>query len=63
MLRVRVDASGNVEGIDIHKSSGSDRLDKAALAAVRQWRFVPARQGNRPVAGVALVPINFQLES
>jgi outer membrane biosynthesis protein TonB len=30
---------------------------------VRQWRFVPARQGERAVAGVAIVPINFQLES
>jgi protein TonB len=63
MLRVRVDAAGKVEGIELHQSSGSDRLDKAALAAVRQWRFVPARQGERAVAGVAIVPINFQLES
>ena len=36
MLRVRVDAAGKVEEIAIHKSSGSERLDKAALAAVRQ---------------------------
>jgi protein TonB len=63
MLRVRVDAAGKVEDIDIEKSSGSERLDKAALAAVRHWRFVPARQGERPVAGVALVPISFTLES
>ncbi len=63
MLRVRVDAAGTVEGVDIHKSSGFDRLDKAALAAVRQWRFVPARQGDRAVAGVALVPIHFELEA
>lgn len=62
-LRVRVDASGNVESVELQHSSGSERLDRAALAAVRQWRFVPARQGDRPVAGVAIVPINFQLES
>lgn len=62
MLRVRVDAAGNVEGIELHKSSGSQRLDDAALAAVRRWRFVPARAGDRTVAGVALVPIHFQLE-
>ena len=63
MLRVRVDAAGNVESVEIHKSSGFERLDKAALAAVRQWRFVPARQDDRAVAGVALVPIHFQLEA
>lgn len=63
MLRVRVDAAGNVEGVELHQSSGSDRLDNAALAAVRRWRFVPAREGDRAVAGVALVPIHFELES
>ena len=63
MLRVRVDAAGSVEGIEIHKSSGSQRLDDAALAAVKRWRFAPARQGDRPISGVALVPIHFQLES
>lgn len=61
-LRVQVDAAGQVTGIEIHQSSGHERLDKAALAAVRQWRFVPARRGDRAVAGVALVPITFQLE-
>lgn len=63
MLRVRVDAAGGVEGVEIHKSSGSQRLDDAALAAVKRWRFAPARMGDRPVSGIALVPINFQLES
>lgn len=63
MLRVRVDATGQVEGIEMHQSSGSARLDDAALAAVKRWRFVPARSGERAVAGVALVPVHFQLES
>jgi protein TonB len=62
MLRVRVDASGQVAGIEIHKSSGSQRLDDAALAAVRLWRFVPARSGDQAIAGIALVPIDFRLE-
>lgn len=62
MLRVRVDAAGNVQGIELHQSSGFQRLDEAALAAVKRWRFVPARAGERTVAGVAIVPIHFQLE-
>jgi protein TonB len=62
ILRVQVDASGKVAGIEIHQSSGFERLDKAALAAVRRWRFEPARSGDRAIAGVALVPISFQLE-
>ena len=62
LLRVAVDESGRVARIDVEKSSGSRRLDSAALAAVKRWRFVPARSGGRAVAGIALVPINFQLE-
>jgi protein TonB len=62
-LRVRVDVGGNVEGIEVHKTSGHQRLDDAALAAVKRWRFVPAKSGERAVAGVAIVPIHFQLES
>jgi periplasmic protein TonB len=62
LLRVRVDPAGRVEGIDLEKSSGSERLDAAALAAVKRWRFAPARQGGRAIAGVAIVPIDFQLE-
>ena len=63
MLRVRVDAEGMVQGAEIHRSSGFERLDAAALAAVKRWRFAPARQGGRAVAGVAIVPINFQLDT
>jgi protein TonB len=62
LLRVDVDARGKVTRIALEKSSGSDRLDSAALAAVKHWRFAPARAGDRAVAGVAIVPINFQLE-
>jgi protein TonB len=29
---------------------------------VRRWKFVPARQGERPVAAWVLVPILFRLE-
>ena len=61
-LRVQVDTSGRVAGIEIEKSSGYERLDTAAIAAVRRWKFAPAQSGDQPVAGVALVPINFALE-
>ena len=62
MLRVRVDAQGRAEDVQVKTSSGSFRLDDAALATVREWRFVPARQGDRAVAAWVLVPIVFKLE-
>lgn len=62
LLRVLVSADGRAERVELKGSSGSTRLDRAALDAVRQWRFVPARQGEKTLAAWVLVPISFQLE-
>ncbi len=56
-------AAGRAETVDVRTSSGSPRLDNAALETVRRWRFVPARQGDHAVAAWVLVPINFTLEN
>jgi len=36
---------GTVEALDIARSSGHRRLDEAALAAARTWRFHPRTGG------------------
>lgn len=61
-LRVRVAASGRPESVNIVASSGFARLDQAALDAVGEWQFVPARQQGLAVAGWVEVPIQFNLE-
>jgi len=62
MLRVYVSAQGAAEKVEIRTSSGSLHLDQAAREAVERWKFVPARQGDEPVAAWVLVPITFVLE-
>ncbi|WP_337245807.1 energy transducer TonB [Luteimonas sp. gir] len=59
MLRVQVGADGRVEGIDVIASSGHARLDRAAVSAVRRWRFEPAMRAGQPVPGEVRVPIAF----
>jgi periplasmic protein TonB len=61
-LRVFVSSAGMPDKVEIRSSSGSPRLDQAAREAVEQWKFVPARQGEEPVAAWVLVPITFVLE-
>ena len=61
LLRVTVSAVGRVIAIAVQQSSGSDLLDSAAMAAVRDWRFAPATRGGVPVEGIAEAPINFRL--
>jgi protein TonB len=62
MLRVHVSADGTASQAEVQASSGHQRLDEAAVQAVLQWRFVPAKQGDRPVAAWVLVPIVFALQ-
>jgi protein TonB len=61
LLRVLVNAEGHPEGIQVNRSSGFSRLDSAAREAVAQWRFVPAKVGDRSVPAWVIVPIVFTL--
>lgn len=60
-LHVLVAADGHVQKIEIVRSSGFTRLDQAAIAAVRDWTFAPARQGDNTVAAWVVVPVNWNL--
>ena len=62
LLRVFVEASGLPSKVELRTSSGSERLDQAALEAVKRWKFVPARQGDRAVPASVVVPIAFNLK-
>lgn len=63
LLRVLVNANGNPETVELSSTSGFERLDNAALEAVKQWRFVPAKKNNTPMSAYVTVPINFSLKS
>lgn len=63
LLTVRVSPQGAAEAVQVRQSSGFARLDEAALEAVRQWRFVPARRGTETVAASVIVPLVFRLDS
>ena len=53
---------GAVETISVSHSSGFERLDEAALHAVRRWRWEPTLSGGQPVKVRGVVAIPFQLE-
>lgn len=60
-LRVEVSERGDALAVAVGQSSGHLALDEAAMSAVRDWKFVPARQGTRPVAARVEVPVRFRL--
>lgn len=61
LIRVRLDPTGAAVEIVLHRSSGFALLDRAALAAVRGWHFLPAVRGGRPVAAWVEIPVRFHL--
>jgi protein TonB len=62
LLRVQVTADGAAESVELQTGSGSNRLDQAALEAVKKWQFVPAKRGEQSVSASVVVPVRFSLE-
>ncbi|AXF26070.1 energy transducer TonB [Burkholderia pyrrocinia] len=60
-LNVHVLANGRPDQVLLSATSGHDALDDAAVAAVRDWRFVPAKRGMEPTDGWVKVPVVFKL--
>ncbi len=63
LLHVLVSAQGSAGEVALKSSSGYERLDEAAVKAVRGWRFVPADAGGQMVASWVDVPVSFHLEA
>lgn len=61
LLEVLVDETGQAIKVAVRRGSGFASLDNAALEAVRQWHFRPARRGGLAHTAPALVPVNFRL--
>jgi TonB family protein len=62
VLRVEVLVNGRVGQIEIKKSSSYESLDRAALTAVKQWRFIPAKKGDVAIPLWVNIPVKFQLQ-
>ena len=62
-IRVLIGADGLPQRAEIGKSSGFDRLDRAALATVMRWRYVPGKRNGVPEAMWFSVPIVWKLTS
>jgi len=62
ILRVRVNADGQVDELRVKQSSGHDILDDSAQSTVIDWQFKAAKQNGVEVAEWVEVPITFQLQ-
>ena len=61
VLEVLVKADGSLGELRLKTSSGHNRLDDAALRAVKNWHFVPAKRGSEAIDFWYELPIEFSL--
>jgi protein TonB len=60
ILEAVIDARGNVTSVEVLRSI--PLLDRAAIDAVRQWRYTPALLNGQAVPVVVTVTVRFQLQ-
>lgn len=62
IVRAEIGPDGVPTSTSLARGSGSRDLDRAAVDAVRRWRFRPATVDGRPTVDTVLVPIEFSRE-
>ena len=62
IISVWVGAEGQADELAVLQSSGYPNLDRAAVEAVRHWRFRPARRGGIETGSLLYVPVVFRLD-
>ena len=60
VVLAEVDAQGNPVNVRVVERSGERDLDRAALSAVKQWRFEPAMRNGKAIATSVKVPVDFK---
>lgn len=60
-LEVRLNAQGRQLAVQVLRTSGVPSLDKAALAAVRKWQFLPEQHNGVGVPSRVHIPIEFAI--
>ncbi|MDE2184314.1 MAG: energy transducer TonB [Alphaproteobacteria bacterium] len=61
-MKFTITPDGSVENPQVVKSSGSERLDQAALECVPGWRYKPAIQEGHPVSVSWQAQVVFKLQ-
>jgi len=60
VLKVAIDAKGEVTAVDVVRSTGSEQVDQPVKVAMYQWWFEPAKGPNgQPAADTFLFPISW----
>jgi protein TonB len=63
-IMLTVDENGSITGIQILRSSGSPRLDQAAMArATGGWHFTPAKRDGKAIRTILMLDVHWPAQS
>ena len=62
IIHADIDNTGKVTYIKILESSGYEALDNVSLNTLKNWKFTPAKFGNKFIEDSVTIPVNFLLE-
>ena len=62
MVKCTIDEQGNVVDTQVEKSSNA-AFEKPAVAALKKWKFKPAKQDGSPISIKVSIPMKFVFES
>lgn len=62
IVNVLIGVDGAAQKAEVKVSSGFERLDQAALATAKMWRYVPGKRGGVPEPMWFAVPISFVMD-
>ena len=61
LIQAEIDRVGNVSEVKVLESSGYKVLDNASLETLKEWKFAPAKIGNKFVDDTVNIPVKFLL--
>ena len=62
VIAIEVRKDGSVGRYKVMKSTGHKRLDEAAIAGIKEWKFHPAVKNGKIVVTCVELPVMFQLQ-
>lgn len=62
VVRAWVGPAGRAEWLEVFQESGHAILDQAALKAIREWTFTPARKNGKVKSSWVEIPVSFRLK-
>lgn len=61
VLRLKIAADGTLAEATVHRTSGYEAMDQAALAGVKSWKFTPAMKNGKSVETIVRKPFTFRI--